>query len=256
MAAPTLRSWSVLCCSLARSWPRCSTPQHPPRQRLLTTSTVALDGDGGSAGADQSTDANAFVMPGKSWSVQSLAQVSDAATTTSTKDGKASEAAGRAGSQSDDEISTDQLAHLAKLCRLHVGSGDDAEVLRRDVTRIVTYVKQIQAVDTTGVDPCLSPLSAHYSNKPGTSPLPPLREDVVTEGGSQPSLPQDPEETPVIEGGPGTYHEFSLSEEQQLVTSDPKTQATPTMLSADRVTFRGYLTVPKDEAFAESDAAA
>ena len=48
-------------------------------------------------------------------------------------------------------LSTDDVAHIAKLCRLHF---EQADLLRfsKDLTAILGYISQIEEVDTSGTD--------------------------------------------------------------------------------------------------------
>ncbi len=49
-------------------------------------------------------------------------------------------------------LSRAQVEHIAKLARLNLTS-DEIDKYTRELTVILTYVDQLQAVDTTGVEP-------------------------------------------------------------------------------------------------------
>jgi aspartyl-tRNA(Asn)/glutamyl-tRNA(Gln) amidotransferase subunit C len=47
-------------------------------------------------------------------------------------------------------LTTEEVKHIAKLSRLHLND-DEVEKYRNQLDSILTYVQQLQAVDTTGV---------------------------------------------------------------------------------------------------------
>ena len=49
-------------------------------------------------------------------------------------------------------LSRAQVEHIAKLARLNLTS-DEVDKYTRELTVILTYIDQLQAVDTTGVEP-------------------------------------------------------------------------------------------------------
>lgn len=49
-------------------------------------------------------------------------------------------------------LSRAQVEHIAKLARLNLTS-DEIDKYTRELTVILTYIDQLQAVDTTGVEP-------------------------------------------------------------------------------------------------------
>ncbi|MCL2589359.1 MAG: Asp-tRNA(Asn)/Glu-tRNA(Gln) amidotransferase subunit GatC [Betaproteobacteria bacterium] len=67
-------------------------------------------------------------------------------------------------------LSNKQVGHLARLARLSI-TGDDVDVTRKQLDSIFVLITQMQAVDTTGIEPMSHPqeLAAR------------LREDAVTE---------------------------------------------------------------------------
>lgn len=67
-------------------------------------------------------------------------------------------------------LSNEQIRHLARLARLSITDGN-VDITRRQLDSIFVLVTQMQAVDTTGIEPMSHPqeLAAR------------LREDVVTE---------------------------------------------------------------------------
>ena len=67
-------------------------------------------------------------------------------------------------------LSNDQVGHIARLARIAV-SASELEATRDKLNGIFGLIEQMQAVDTTGVQPL-----AHPSDAPQR-----LREDVVTE---------------------------------------------------------------------------
>ena len=67
-------------------------------------------------------------------------------------------------------ITENELARIAELARLHIGS-DELAALGRRLDDILGMVATLQAADTEGVVPLANPLDARQ----------PLRPDVVTE---------------------------------------------------------------------------
>ena len=68
-------------------------------------------------------------------------------------------------------LSLEQIRALARLARIEVGEADAAG-LRDQLNGILAMVEQMQAVDTTGIEPMSHPQDATQR----------LREDRVTEG--------------------------------------------------------------------------
>ncbi len=68
-------------------------------------------------------------------------------------------------------LSNEDVAKIARLARLAVPE-DRLPALGQDLNRILSFVEQLQAVDTQGVVPMASP----------TPMAAPLREDEVTDG--------------------------------------------------------------------------
>lgn len=64
------------------------------------------------------------------------------------------------------------VRRVASLARLHLEEGEDLR-LQAELNGILGWIEQLQAVDTTGVEP--------LSGAGGTAM--PMREDVVTDGG-------------------------------------------------------------------------
>jgi aspartyl-tRNA(Asn)/glutamyl-tRNA(Gln) amidotransferase subunit C len=71
-------------------------------------------------------------------------------------------------------LSDDQIRRIARLARIAIGDGEAAEVRER-LNRVLGLIDQLQAVDTTGVEPMSHPLDAVLSGGQ------PLRADAVTE---------------------------------------------------------------------------
>jgi aspartyl-tRNA(Asn)/glutamyl-tRNA(Gln) amidotransferase subunit C len=67
-------------------------------------------------------------------------------------------------------LSNDQVGHLARLARIAL-SGDEVEATRDKLNGIFGLIEQMQAVDTSGVEPMSHPQELATR----------LREDVVTE---------------------------------------------------------------------------
>ncbi len=68
-------------------------------------------------------------------------------------------------------ITTEEIGEIAELARVRIPQGDIAEITRR-ITGILDLVDQLQAADTSGVEPMANPLDAVQR----------LRPDTVTEG--------------------------------------------------------------------------
>jgi aspartyl-tRNA(Asn)/glutamyl-tRNA(Gln) amidotransferase subunit C len=64
------------------------------------------------------------------------------------------------------------LAHIASLARIRLGE-DELEPLARELSKILTWIEQLNEVDTSGVAPMVSVAAAGL----------PMREDQVTDGG-------------------------------------------------------------------------
>ena len=67
-------------------------------------------------------------------------------------------------------LSDDQIRRIAKLARIAIGEAESAEVRSR-LNRVLGLIDQLQAVDTTGVEPMSHALDL----------VQPLRADAVTE---------------------------------------------------------------------------
>ena len=67
-------------------------------------------------------------------------------------------------------ITAEEIGQVAELARVRIPDGDIAEVTRR-ITGILDLVDQLQAIDTSGVEPMANPLDAVQR----------LRPDAVTE---------------------------------------------------------------------------
>jgi aspartyl-tRNA(Asn)/glutamyl-tRNA(Gln) amidotransferase subunit C len=67
-------------------------------------------------------------------------------------------------------LSNDQVGHIARLARIAL-SGDELEATRDKLNGIFGLIEQMQAVDTTGVEPMSHP--QEFATR--------LREDLVTE---------------------------------------------------------------------------
>ena len=67
-------------------------------------------------------------------------------------------------------LSNDQVAHIARLARVEL-SGDELEATRDKLNGIFGLIEEMQAVDTSGVEPMSHP--QEFATR--------LREDVVTE---------------------------------------------------------------------------
>lgn len=65
-------------------------------------------------------------------------------------------------------VTEENLIHLTKLCRIAC-SHEKREALLQDFQRIVTYVEQLSAIDTEGVEPCSCVIQDHEKT--------PLRDD-------------------------------------------------------------------------------
>ncbi len=68
-------------------------------------------------------------------------------------------------------IEQDEIEKIAELARIRIDAGQIGDVTRR-ITEILHMVDQLQAVDTSAVEPMANPLDATQ----------PLRADQVTEG--------------------------------------------------------------------------
>lgn len=71
------------------------------------------------------------------------------------------------------------LRHLADLARLELDE-DEASALRDDLSRLIAYLAQLQAVDVAGVEPMRAPL-ADEGVGPQALDLPGTRADRVDE---------------------------------------------------------------------------
>lgn len=57
-------------------------------------------------------------------------------------------------------LTEQDIARLARLAGLRLDASDQ-ERARDELTRIFDFIKQLQAVDTTGIEPMAHPLAAH-----------------------------------------------------------------------------------------------
>ena len=71
-------------------------------------------------------------------------------------------------------LSNDQVGHIARLARIAV-SASELEATRDKLNGIFGLIEQMQAVDTSGVEPLYTPLAAAHAAALR------LRDDVVTE---------------------------------------------------------------------------
>ena len=67
------------------------------------------------------------------------------------------------------KVTKENLIHLTKLCRIAC-SPEKQEAFLKDFQQIVSYVDQLAAIDTEGVEPCNCVVQGHTKT--------PLREDV------------------------------------------------------------------------------
>jgi aspartyl-tRNA(Asn)/glutamyl-tRNA(Gln) amidotransferase subunit C len=88
-------------------------------------------------------------------------------------------------------LSNDQIRRIARLARIAVGA-EEAEAVRERLNRVLGLIDQLQAVDTTGIEPMSHALDAHLSHGQ------PLRPDAVTESDQRARFQT---EAPAVEGG-------------------------------------------------------
>ena len=62
-------------------------------------------------------------------------------------------------------LSQDDVAKIAQLARLALAP-EDADAMRRDLSSILDLVAQMEAVDTTGVEPMAHPLEMRQRLRP------------------------------------------------------------------------------------------
>ena len=84
-------------------------------------------------------------------------------------------------------LSDDQIRRIAKLARIAIGEAESAEVRER-LNRVLGLIDQLQAVDTTGIEPMSHALDV----------VQPLRADKVTEGDRR---DENQRGAPAVEGG-------------------------------------------------------
>ena len=84
-------------------------------------------------------------------------------------------------------INADEIARIAHLARLELG-GEAAERTAEELSRILDFVGQMNAVDTTGVTPMAHPLDASQR----------LRRDQITETDRREQLQAS---APAVESG-------------------------------------------------------
>jgi len=84
-------------------------------------------------------------------------------------------------------LSDDQIRRIAKLARIAIGEAESAEVRER-LNRVLGLIDQLQAVDTTGIEPMSHALDV----------VQPLRADAVTEPDRRADCQAG---APAVEGG-------------------------------------------------------
>ena len=84
-------------------------------------------------------------------------------------------------------LSDDQIRRIARLARIDIGQAESAEVRER-LNRVLGLIDQLQAVDTTGIEPMSHALDV----------VQPLREDKVTEADRRAACQAG---APAVEGG-------------------------------------------------------
>ena len=84
-------------------------------------------------------------------------------------------------------LSDDQIRRLARLARIAIGEEESA-TLRDRLNRVLGLIDQLQAVDTTGIEPMSHALDV----------VQPLRVDKVTEGDRR---DEHQKGAPAVEGG-------------------------------------------------------
>ena len=84
-------------------------------------------------------------------------------------------------------LSDDQIRRIARLARIDVGQAESAEVRER-LNRVLGLIDQLQAVDTTGIEPMSHALDV----------VQPLRVDEVTEADRRADYQAG---APAVEGG-------------------------------------------------------
>ena len=70
------------------------------------------------------------------------------------------------------EFNKQTLEHLKKLCRIHCTPEEEEKILQ-NLKHILSYIEQLNEIDTEGVEPCSFVLRGIVKN--------PLREDVVSD---------------------------------------------------------------------------
>ena len=84
-------------------------------------------------------------------------------------------------------LSDDQIRRIARLARIAVGA-EEAEAVRERLNRVLGLIDQLQAVDTTGIEPMSHALDV----------VQPLRPDAVTESDQRARFQAD---APAVEDG-------------------------------------------------------
>ena len=84
-------------------------------------------------------------------------------------------------------LSDDQIRRIARLARIAVAE-DEAEAVRERLNRVLGLIDQLQAVDTTGIEPMSHALDL----------VQPLRQDTVTESDQRARFQSG---APAVEGG-------------------------------------------------------
>ena len=64
-----------------------------------------------------------------------------------------------------DEFTTDELRHLARLARLALTPGE-LTLFSRQLAQFLTYARQVQAIDTSGVRPTSHPFAGTGALRP------------------------------------------------------------------------------------------
>ncbi len=84
-------------------------------------------------------------------------------------------------------LTDDQIRRIARLARIAIGEQESAEVRDR-LNRVLGLIDQLQAVDTTGIEPMSHALDV----------VQPLRPDLVTESDQRAAFQAD---SPAVERG-------------------------------------------------------
>jgi aspartyl-tRNA(Asn)/glutamyl-tRNA(Gln) amidotransferase subunit C len=88
-------------------------------------------------------------------------------------------------------LSDDQIRRIARLARIAIGEKESTEVRER-LNRVLGLIDELQAVDTSGIEPMAHPLDALLAGGQ------PLRPDAVTEADRRADYQAA---APAVEGG-------------------------------------------------------